>query len=63
MGLLASGAAEDDGGDHPAEGVVIDERVLVEIGAQVEAARVGSGTILGVNARVGRGVVLGQVSS
>jgi dynactin-6 len=46
--------------DQP-EGVVIEDCVVVEVGAIVEAKRVGEGTIVEINARVGKGAVIGKV--
>jgi dynactin-6 len=43
------------------EGVVIENGVVVEVGAIVEAHRVGEGSVIEVNARIGRGAVLGKV--
>jgi hypothetical protein len=68
---------EDDEGDEEGEReeeeeeeeeeeqtcVQLDDGVVVEIGARVEARRVGAGSHVGVNAHVGRGAVVGQVSS
>lgn len=47
--------------DQP-EGVVIEDCVVVEVGAIVEAKRVGEGTIIEINARVSKGAVIGKVS-
>lgn len=44
------------------EGVVIEDCVVVEVGAIVEAKRVGEGSIIEINARVGKGAVIGKVS-
>lgn len=41
--------------------MVIDNGVVVEVGAIVEAMRVGEGCHIEVNARIGKGAVLGQV--
>jgi dynactin-6 len=43
------------------EGVVIENGVVVEVGAAVEAKVVGEGCVIEVNAKVGRGAVLGRV--
>ncbi|PQE33554.1 transferase hexapeptide domain-containing protein [Rutstroemia sp. NJR-2017a WRK4] len=43
-----------------AAGVTMENYVVVEVGAVVEASRIGEGTIIEVNARVGRGAVLGK---
>jgi dynactin-6 len=45
-----------------AAGVIMENYVVVEVGAMVEASRIGEGTIIEVNAKVGRGAVLGKVS-
>jgi dynactin-6 len=45
-----------------AGGVVMENYVVVEVGAVVEASKVGEGTIIEINAKVGRGAVLGKVS-
>lgn len=43
------------------EGVVIDNGVIVEVGAVVEAKRVGEGCVIEVNAKIGKGAVVGKV--
>lgn len=43
------------------EGVVIENGVVIEVGAVVEAKRVGEGCVIEVNARIGKGAVLGKV--
>jgi len=53
---LQSVPAEDE-----QEGVVIDNGVVVEVGAVVEAKWVGEGSVIEVNARLGKGVVIGKV--
>ncbi len=40
---------------------MIENGVVVEVGAIVEAHRVGEGSVIEVNARIGRGAVLGKV--
>jgi dynactin 6 len=47
--------------DDQPEGVIIDDYVVVEVGAIVEAKRVGEGSIIEINARVGKGAVIGKV--
>lgn len=51
--------------NEPEEGeadpVVIENGVVVEVGATVEAKRVGEGSVIEVNAKIGRGAVLGKV--
>lgn len=42
-------------------GVTIEDGVIVEVGAVVEAERVGTGCVIEVNARIGKGAVLGKV--
>lgn len=46
--------------DQP-EGAVIEDYVIVEVGAIVEAKRVGEGSIIEINAKVGKGAVVGKV--
>lgn len=46
--------------DQP-EGVVVEDCVIVEAGAIVEAKCVGEGTIIEINARVGKGTIIGKV--
>lgn len=48
--------------DNEGHGVVIENGVVVEVGAVVEAERVGDGCLIEVNAKVGKGAVLGKVS-
>jgi dynactin-6 len=43
------------------EGVLLGDYVIVEIGAVVEARRVGEGSILETNSKVCKGAVLGKV--
>ena len=43
-------------------GIRIEDCVVVEVGAIVEAKRVGEGSIIEINARVGKGAVIGKVS-
>ena len=43
------------------EGVAIDNGVIVEVGATVEAKRIGEGCVIEVNAKIGKGVVIGKV--
>jgi dynactin-6 len=43
------------------DGVVIDNGVVVEVGAVVEGKRIGEGCVIEVNAKIGKGVVLGKV--
>lgn len=57
MGVL--GRAEDG---EKERGVVLERGVVVETGAVVEG-RVGEGTVVEVGAKVGRGSVIGKVSS
>jgi tetrahydrodipicolinate N-succinyltransferase len=44
------------------DGLLIDDSVVIEAGAIVEARSVGEGCVIDVNARVGKGAVLGKVS-
>jgi dynactin-6 len=46
--------------DQP-EGVVIEDYVIIEVGAVVEAKRVGEGSVIEINAKVGKGAVVGKV--
>ncbi|KAG9248903.1 trimeric LpxA-like protein [Calycina marina] len=41
-------------------GVVIGNGVVIEVGAVVEAKEVGDGCVIEVNARIGKGAVLGE---
>jgi dynactin-6 len=43
------------------EGVAIENGVVIEVGATVEAKVVGEGSIVEVNAKIGRGSVIGRV--
>jgi dynactin-6 len=43
------------------EGVILEDYVVLEVGAVVEAKRVGEGSIIEINAKVGRGAVIGKV--
>jgi dynactin-6 len=43
------------------EGVVIENGVVIEVGAVVEAKRVGEGSLIEVNAKIGKGAVVGKV--
>jgi len=47
--------------DDQPEGVVIEDYVVIEVGAIVEAKYVGEGSIIEINARVGKGAVIGKV--
>ena len=40
---------------------MLEDYVVVEVGAVVEARRVGEGSVIEVNAKVGKGVVMGKV--
>ncbi|KAH8599775.1 trimeric LpxA-like protein [Bisporella sp. PMI_857] len=42
------------------DGLLIDDSVVIEAGAIVEARSVGEGCVIDVNARVGKGAVLGK---
>jgi len=46
--------------ENEGEGVVIDNGVVIEVGASVEAKRVGTGCVIEINAKVGKGAVLGK---
>jgi dynactin-6 len=43
------------------QGVFIENGVVVETGAIVEARKVGEGSVIEVNARIGKGAILGKV--
>jgi dynactin-6 len=43
------------------EGVVIENGVIVEVGAVVEAKKIGEGCVIEVNAKIGKGAVIGKV--
>jgi dynactin 6 len=43
------------------DGVVLKDYVVVEVGAVVEAKSVGEGTVIEINAKVGKGAVIGKV--
>ncbi|PBP25343.1 transferase hexapeptide domain protein [Diplocarpon rosae] len=53
------GLQSDPPGDEQ-YGVVLENAVVVEVGATVEARRVGEGTVVENNARIGKGAVLGK---
>lgn len=55
------GFQSGDDESEESEGVKIDNGVVVEVGAAIEASRVGEGCLIEVNARIGRGAVLGKV--
>ena len=48
--------------DNQSEGVIVEDYVVVEVGAIVEAKRVGEGSLIEVNARLGKGSVVGKVT-
>lgn len=52
---------QSDPPDDKEYGVVIENGVVVEVGAVVEARRVGEGTVIEVNAKIGKGAVVGKV--
>ena len=41
--------------------MIIEDYVVLEVGAVVEAKRVGEGSIIEINATVGKGAVIGKV--
>lgn len=43
------------------QGVVIGDFVIIEAGAVVEAQRIGDGSLIEVNAKIGKGAILGKV--
>jgi dynactin-6 len=45
------------------QGILIENGVVIEVGAVVEARMVGEGTIIEVQAKIGKGAVLGKVIS
>jgi dynactin 6 len=52
---------QSDGAANGRQGVVIENSVVIEVGAVVEASIVGEGTVIEVQAKVGKGAVLGKV--
>ena len=55
IGFLSEAAADER------QGVMIENGVVIEVGAVVEAKSVGEGTIIEVQAKIGKGAVLGKV--
>jgi dynactin-6 len=55
IGLLAAS-------ENQHEGVMIGDGVVIEVGAVVQARKVGSGCLIEINAKIGRGAVIGKVS-
>jgi dynactin-6 len=53
---LQSATSEDQ-----SEGVVIENGVIIEAGASVEARTIREGSVVEINARVGKGAVIGKV--
>jgi dynactin-6 len=47
--------------DSHTEGVFIENGVVIETGAVVEARKIGEGSVVEVNARIGRGAIIGKV--
>lgn len=47
--------------EEQAQGVVLENGVIIETGAVVEAKLVGQGSLIEINAKVGRGAVIGKV--
>lgn len=43
--------------------MVIENGVVVEVGALVEAKRIGEGSVIEINARIGKGAVIGKVGT
>jgi dynactin-6 len=41
--------------------VFIENGVVIETGAVVEARKIGEGSVVEVNARIGRGAIVGKV--
>lgn len=41
--------------------MILEDYVVLEVGAVVEAKQVGEGSIIEINAKVGRGAVIGKV--
>jgi len=52
---------QSDPSEDERQGVVIQNGVVVEVGAVVEAKAVGEGTVIEVQAKIGKGAVLGKV--
>jgi len=55
IGYQTTATSERDGG------VQIGNGVMIETGAVVEAKSIGDGCVIEVNARIGKGAVLGKV--
>lgn len=55
LGLLSAPSSSNT------TGVFLEERVVVEVGAIVEAERVGEGSVIECNSRIGKGAVIGKV--
>ncbi|CAL3969146.1 hypothetical protein PZA11_006224 [Diplocarpon coronariae] len=53
------GLQSDPPGDEE-YGVILENAVVIEVGATIEARRVGEGTVVENNARVGKGAVIGK---
>lgn len=47
--------------DEQAQGVVLENGVIIETGAIVEAKLVGQASIIEINAKIGRGAIIGKV--
>ncbi|KAI9648938.1 hypothetical protein NHQ30_001504 [Ciborinia camelliae] len=47
--------------EEQVQGVVLENGVIIETGAIVEAKLVGQGTLIEINAKVGKGAVIGKI--
>lgn len=56
-----SDASGQDQEQSTVQALQLKDGVLVDIGAKVEAQVVGEGTHVGVNARIGKGAIVGKV--
>jgi dynactin 6 len=52
---------QSDAAANEVKGAVIENGVVIEVGAVVEARTVGEGTVIEVQAKIGKGAVLGKV--
>ena len=50
-----------DSAEEEQDEVNLEDGVSIEVGAQVEARRIGRGSVVGVNARIKKGAILGKV--
>ena len=52
---------QSDPPDDEEHNVTIENGVVIEVGAVVEARRVGEGSVVEINAKIGKGAVIGKV--